>query len=271
MTRCLSLHQLCALEAGPTELVDIAHRAGFDHLCIFVRGLDDRPSTSWPLLDAAGAPAFRARLDATGISVLNLEIFVLTPQVDVMDFAPALALGRSVGGRSATVVIRDDDEGRAADNLARFSELAAEFQIRVGLEFMAFSPVRTLADAVRLVRASGHDNAGITVDILHMVRNGVPMAALAALDPRLISYAQLCDGPLAHPPADLQRDEATRNRLPPGEGAFPLRDFLAALPAGQPVAVEVPLHDRRDQQGMGADARASLLMRRTRALLAEAA
>jgi sugar phosphate isomerase/epimerase len=87
------------------------------------------------------------------------------------------------------------------------------------------------------------------VDALHVQRCGVPLAALRAVDPALISYVQLCDAPLAAPgagPASADAvHEARAARLLPGAGQLPLRELLAALPDGIPVAVEAPRSGHR--------------------------
>ena len=111
---------------------------------------------------------------------------------------------------------------------------------------MAYRSVRTLAEAVAIAGRSG--GGGVLVDALHVQRCGVPLAALRAVDPALISYVQLCDAPLAAPgagPASADAvHEARAARLLPGEGQLPLRELLAALPDGIPVAVEAPRSGR---------------------------
>jgi sugar phosphate isomerase/epimerase len=197
-----------------------------------------------------------------------MEVFILGPNVDVAAFRPALELGREFGGRRATTVILDPDEGRATDSFSRFCELTASLDIRAGLEFMAFSPLtKTLDDALRVIARSGHPNSGLTLDALHLMRNGSTPADLAKVAPAMISYVQICDGPLTVPP-DQQFAEALENRQAPGEGTFPLCALIKALDPAVPLALEVPMNARRDRQGMAAIDRARLLMATTRQLLA---
>jgi hypothetical protein len=40
---------------------------------------------------------------------------------------------------------------------------------------------------------------------------------------------------------EAYREEALTNRLPPGEGEFPLVDFVRALPQGLTLSPEAPL------------------------------
>ena len=115
---------------------------------------------------------------------------------------------------------------------------------------MAYRSVRTLAEAVAIAGRSG--GGGVLVDALHVQRCGVRLADLPLVDPGLFSYVQLCDAPLVAPgagPASADAmHEARAARLLPGEGQLPLRELLAALPDGIPVAVEAP---RSADDGVG--------------------
>jgi hypothetical protein len=87
----------------------------------------------------------------------------------------------------------------------------------------------------------------VLVDALHVQRCGVrlaDLADLAAADPGLLTYVQLCDAPLAAPADPVH--EARAARLLPGEGQLPLRGLLAALPDGIQVTVEAPPVDLGD-------------------------
>ncbi len=85
------------------------------------------------------------------------------------------------------------------------------------------------------------------------------------MDPHIIARAQLSDGPAEMPP-DRQFAEAIGDRLIPGEGALPLREFLAALPDGITVGLEVPMTSLQEQ-GVGPDERVRRTVTATRALL----
>ena len=62
--------------------------------------------------------------------------------------------------------------------------------------------------------------------------------------------------------------EATRDRLPPGEGAIDLVALLRAMPRGIPVALEVPMEEAARREP--APARLARLVAATRAVLARA-
>ena len=183
-----------ALEASAVELVSIADEVGCQFVCLFVQApLPDLPFEPLP---PAMVPELRARLDATGVTVSNVEFFPLTEDVDVESYRPAVELGAQIDGRRLVTVIDDTFEPRAAENLARLCDLAAEYRMDVGLEFMPLTPGCTsLESAVRLIHLAGAANAGFAADPLHLIRSGGSPDDLAAQPAELFGYAQICDGP----------------------------------------------------------------------------
>lgn len=79
------------------------------------------------------------------------------------------------------------------------------------------------------------------MDALHLHRSGGTPADLATRRDVPILLAQLCDARSQSPPRHRLREESLGDRLYPGQGALPLADLLAALPAGVPITVEAPV------------------------------
>lgn len=242
-TTPLALHHFTLCDVSPLELVPIAAEVGCDGVCLFV---ESPPGFGFPLVTPAMRGELRARLREHGVRVTNLEFFSLTEAVDLDGFRPALALGAELGARLAVTHIHDPDQLRATDCLGRFAELAGEYGLQLGLEFMALTPGCTsLAAAAGFVERVGRANLGIGVDALHLARSGGTPAQVTALAPGMVSYAQLCDGPLL--PAGVAALDPVRyaeeafNRLPPGQGVFPLAELLRALPPAAALDVEVPM------------------------------
>jgi sugar phosphate isomerase/epimerase len=65
------------------------------------------------------------------------------------------------------------------------------------------------------------------------------VADIAALDPDLIGYVQLCDAPSMSKFGSYM-EEALHERLAPGDGELPLLEFLRVLPRQVIVSLEVP-------------------------------
>jgi sugar phosphate isomerase/epimerase len=240
VTGVTGLEHLTLLGVSPPDLVTVAASAGFDSVGLRISPAtdDERP---WPV--SPGSPMLAEtirRCADTGIRVLDAEAVRLGALP--VDYGPALESAAALGARYVNAICDDPDPSRLSDSFAALTAAAAPYGIRAVVEFMAYRSVRTLAAAVAIARRSG--GGGVLLDALHVQRCGVRLADLPLLDPELISYVQLCDAPLAAPgagPASADAmHEARAARLLPGEGQLPLRELLAALPDGIPVAVEAP-------------------------------
>ena len=124
---------------------------------------------------------------------------------------------------------------------------------------MTYTPGSNLEEVAHITEHSG--GGGLLLDALHFRRFGGTLEQLRSLDPGLLSYAQLCDAPLA-PPNGLPRLrklprgqftdgtdvqlESRAMRLLPGDGELPLTGFLAALPEVMPISVEAPVLSLRE-------------------------
>lgn len=205
----------------------------------------------------------------SGVRLLNFECFNLTPEARADDFVAALACGHELGALTATaIVFENSDRSDVLAKYQRLCDMAGEMGIRVNVEFIATGKsMRTLDEAIALVRDSRRTNAGVIVDVLHLIRTGGSIEALSAMDPDLIGAAQISDGPLFREKSEML-DEAVNNRQLPGSGEFPLKAFLAALPRTIVVGVEVPLVSLAGK--FTPEQRARMLIEATRALYREA-
>jgi sugar phosphate isomerase/epimerase len=239
--RLLSISHLTALNATPPELVSAAS-AGFDAVGIRVWPAGDEPA--FPVL--GDTPMMRdtlARLADTGVLVLDVEVLRLRPDSRHDDALRILDAGAQFGARGVLVICNDPDEARLVERFGAVCAAAAERGMRACLEFMIFSSVKTLTDAIRILDQTAHPAAAILVDALHMQRAGATPADVAALPPDLLPYAQLCDGPFEPvlPPEEVALTEARTGRLFPGDGEIPLRELIDALPPDAALAVESPV------------------------------
>jgi sugar phosphate isomerase/epimerase len=209
----------------------------------------------------------RGALADNALSVLDIYSFYLQPHTVLDDFMPALVLGAEFGARYALVQGADTDDARLRDNFAGFCERARPFGITAAIEFVPNRELATLDAALSLIRAAGQPNAVLCVDPLHLVRSGSTPADLASIDARLLPYVQFSDGILSPGEPDLALAKAlgVGIRRLPGEGTLPLNAFLAALPPGIPLSVEI---STPQATAMPANAWASLVLEHTRAALA---
>jgi sugar phosphate isomerase/epimerase len=264
--RELSLAHLSVLDATPPELVTVAAAAGFRRIGI---RLTATPSVGVPPYDMLGdTPLLRetlARLADTGVSVLDVEFLRFEPELPKGIPDGFLEAAARLGAQYVLVMSAEPVEARTIARFCHLCDCAQRYGLHVCLEFAIYTGVRTLADAVRVVKTSGCANASVLVDALHFSRSGGWPSDIASVDASLFKYAQICDAVAAIPTAssDLIR-EARTGRLLPGDGALPLRELMAALPAGIPLAIEAPV---RATAGLPPLTRAQRAWRSMQALL----
>ena len=241
MPRPISLAALTVLELTPPEMVDCAADAGFSHI-----GIRLLPATSVePQYDIVGdTPLLRdveRRLAATGVKVLDVEIFRLKPDTRIGDYEAAIATAARLGASELLVAGNDPDERRLIDAFAGFCDLAASYGLGANLEFMPWTDAKDLPQASRIVEATGRANAGVLIDPFHLSRSRSRIEDIAAIAPSRFHFMQFCDVPEAIPPTmDLILAEARGERLFPGDGGVDLVRLLRALPRDLPLSVEVP-------------------------------
>ena len=123
------------------------------------------------------------------------------------------------------------------ERVIAIAEVFAAAGTRVGVEFMPFSGVRTLADALVLRKETG---VGIVLDTLHLLRSGCAASELASLAAADVVAVQLADG-AAHPELPPAQESRTA-RLLPGTGAADIAGITEALDRighSGPMSIEV--------------------------------
>lgn len=252
----ISLSAGSVLDAEPGDVLRAAAAAGYG-----AAGLRLDPDH----ISAGDAARLRNLADDLGIALLDLEVVRLGPRSDPEQERRLVELAAALGVQFLLTVSEHESETKSADALGRLTGLADTAGVRVALEFMRFTGVRTLDSALRLVAGT---TAAIVIDALHLHRGGASPADLAGVPHEHMAYVQLCDAPLERPgdPASLAH-EARHSRLVPGDGQLPLGQLLSAVPADVPVTIEVQSDDLSSRL-TPAD-RAAHLLDRTRAFLSD--
>jgi sugar phosphate isomerase/epimerase len=242
MAHPISLGALTVRELAPPDIVSCAADGGFDSV-----GLRLLPATAEEIRhDIVGdTPLVREtarRIMDTGMRVLDIEIFRLTPDTVVADYRSALETGARFGAREALVAGNDPDEARLADRFAAFCDLAGEYGISANVEPMPWTDVKTFAQGLRVVERSARDNAGVLIDALHFDRGRSDLRDVAAAPRARLRYVQICDAP-AERPVDMETvvHQARWERLMPGDGALDLLGILRVIPAEIPISLEIPM------------------------------
>lgn len=255
----LRLEHMTVFDARPVELVDIAESFEIPFISVF---LADAMAESRPVT-RGDAPELIKRLRSSSVAVDTAEVFYLQPDPSTAE--PLIALAAELGARTIVALhVIAGDEYQAAEELASLAALAGQYGLNVSLEPISMGLTRTPAEGARVVELSRASNAGLTLDLLHLVRTGTAIETIADLNPALISSVQLCDGAAEIDPA-LAIEEAGYERGIAGSGSFPIIPFLRHLPDSAVIGMEVPLKSLR-KRGMSAKERTRLVVEATREL-----
>lgn len=225
---CLNLATLRRLDYE-TQLRTAA-RAGFRAVGLQMVAVENYLASGRGLAEA------RSLLDALGLAAPEMNF--IPDWIYARDEARTAALKRfdrfcevseALGCRvivSTTSCAGTPDEALAFENYGEICRMAGKRGLVAGLEFMPWATVKTVADAWSLVERVNHPAAGIVVDSFHVVMGGSPLEDIGKLPAEKIAIVHLNDL------VDTGEDVLTlcRNRrLLPGEGKFPLGEFMKAV------------------------------------------
>jgi sugar phosphate isomerase/epimerase len=121
------------------------------------------------------------------------------------------------------------DFDRLTESYAELCADAAEHHdAKIVYEFMPPDVnVHDLDTALALVEGANAPNGGLAIDTWHLGKLGVDPDDLRSVPLRHIGWVELSDGPYESMP-DLV-EETINHRELPGEGEFPIREYVAAL------------------------------------------
>ena len=221
-------------DVSPRDMVWIAAEAGFNSVGLWVEPGNNWHSTTTK--DVASA------LHQTGLQTLDVEVIWLQPDAKPdPNHHRIIDIGNELGALNCLVVSSEPDR----DNTKRLYEdlctRAEAGNIRVCLEYMWITEVKTLDHALDVVTSVNHPLGGILIDPFHHERVGHTPEKIREVPPKWLSYVQLCDMPkrgVIKDEADYLTD-ALDGRLCPGEGILPLEEYVAVLPASLPVSLEI--------------------------------
>lgn len=237
----LSLAHLTVLQASPPELIRLAAAAGYDFVGLRLARVTAEEHL-WPLVeDRSVRDATLAAMEETGVGVLDVELVRLTPDVDLAAFEPMLEAAAALGARHVLTQAHDPEFDRVVERFAIFCDMAAAHGLTSDIEFLTWTDNRDLASTRRLLTAADRPNGGVCIDTLHFDRSGCRADEILNVPPGQIRFAQIADAAhIDNPSREQLIHTAREDRLNPGEGDIDLAAILRNLPAGTPLAIEIP-------------------------------
>jgi sugar phosphate isomerase/epimerase len=183
------------------------------------------------------------------LRVHDVELARVADGTDPKKYLPELEVGAELGAKHVISSIWTNDRVFAAECFDQLCDIAKPLGLTINLEFVTFASVKTLREAVDVLKASRRTNVGVLVDMLHFSRSRVPLADLDTVSRNWFNFVHLCDATAAIPTAteELTR-QAREERLYPGEGAIDIGGILKRIP---PVtySIEAPHLARTKEMG----------------------
>ncbi len=247
----LGIEMLTLLGMPPVEHVKLAAELGCVSISTGLLGFPlDRfgypgfhPYPQWSLEnDPALRREMKAAMRDTRVHIGLGEGFGVRPDGDLRDRGAGLDLRAELGAVRINAVSMETDMARTYDQLAILAEMVIARGMQFTIEFAPPNAINSLESALAAVEHVGRGRCRILFDSMHFFRSGATVAELKALDPDLIGYAQICDAPMVSKGGTYMQ-EAMFARMIPGTGEFPLREWIAALPADVEIGIEVPRID----------------------------
>jgi sugar phosphate isomerase/epimerase len=239
----LGLEVISTLGMNPVDAIRVAADLG-----VHRTGMSPSPITGnphgfvpWDLRsDPALVRATKAAAREHGVEIALGEGFLVMQGLRIADMAGTMDIMAELGAPVVNAVVIEQDRARAVDEFGLFAQMADEHGLVATIEFMPLMWPATITEALAFLKDVGAANGKLLLDAMHVYRSGATTADVAAIDPAMIGYIQICDAPM---PArtDNYGEEARHERLCPGEGDLPLAEFLRALPANLTVGLEVPM------------------------------
>jgi sugar phosphate isomerase/epimerase len=143
-----------------------------------------------------------------------------------------IELGAGLGMRNLKIGANPFDKNpadfaRMTDEFAKLCQDVATIGATVAIEFMPFSPIRNVAEALKVAEGANQPNGGLMVDHWHVARAGTPYSEVARIPARFIKGVELDD--VGAQVKGSLFDDSTFNRQLCGEGAGDCRAFVDAL------------------------------------------
>jgi len=227
MNRPFSLAHLTMLSVPPPQLVETAARAGYRFVSLRPIPVGAPNEPLYPLgTDRALLTRTKAAMAATGVGLLDIEVARIIKEAKPRDYLPALEAAAELGGRHVLSSAWCDDRPYIVGFFAELCALAQPFGLTVDLEFVTWSGIRTLDEAVEVVKEAKSPNAGIVIDTLHFDRCHAELEKLRSLPREWFHFAQISDAP-----ADYSTEREDLIRIGRGNGCISARAASTSGPS----------------------------------------
>lgn len=237
-----SLAYLTIPNTHPVDQIYIAKEAGYDGVSLRTISMRLPGEPDLHLADTETLKLVKKALDETGMKCFDIELGRIGDGLDVMSYEAEIAVGKELGAEFIISSIWTDKREYAIGELRKLCDLAAKYDMKVNLEFMSFSNLLNLADALDVIGKVDRPNLKLMVDLLHIYRGYDKPEDLDGIPADLFGFMHVCDGPAEIPAVEdpMMKFVAREGRLYMGEGGCRNADFLAHMPKVPYYSIELP-------------------------------
>ena len=246
MARKYSLAHLGFLTLTPPQLIYLAKGAGYDYasiriILLGVKGEVDYDLSKNPKLFALTKQA----MEDTGIGIHDIELAKISDDTDVTTYEPAFEAAAKLHVHQVISSIWTDNESVYLEQFAKLCDLAAQYQLNIGLEPVTFASIYNLQQALAILKKVNRPNGKILLDTLHFHRSRVSLAEIQAAPKELFDFAHICDAPKEIPTTKEALIHTARDeRLYVGEGGIDVAGMAKCLRPDTVFSLELP-HTQR--------------------------
>ena len=251
MKRKFSLLYLTAAKCPPPEMIYLASRAGYSHVSLRTITMGLPGELNFGLSFNSGLLRnTRTALAETGVKLLDIECARIDEKTNLQRYLPEMEIAAELGAEAVTANVWTANKDYNSDIFGQLCEQAKNYGLRVNLEFVTWSAIRNIGDAVELINASGADNAAIAVDTLHFHRSQCTLDELDKIPAPMLGALHLCDAP-GEIPQDAERliHTGRAERLYLGEGGVDVASIVRRMPSDMVCAIEIPNIERTNVIG----------------------
>ncbi|WP_257541196.1 sugar phosphate isomerase/epimerase [Sphingobium sp. CFD-1] len=256
---------------SPLGMITAAADAGCHNISLILTRPDYNPD-GYPWFSLIDDAALRREtvtcLRDRDVSIALVDGFAVYPDQPTENHRQAFEILAELGVRRVNTVSFDEDWSRMIDKTAEIVAMAREYDVTVTIESCPMLTVKTLAQALEVISAVNLPNFKLLIDTMHITRSG-ESGDIARLDPVLIDYVQISDGPLSVPDPLNYMNEAMNERMVPGTGEMPLVEMIRAMRRDIIVSIEVPMRSLKEA-GMSETERVRLAVEGARKVVAAA-
>ena len=267
MSRKFSLAYLTIPGTNPIDQIKIAAEAGYDFVSLrpIPMHLPNEPLFQFDK-DSILFHNIKQALLENNISIMDIELARVREDLDIEEYESAFEAAAELGATDILSSIWTRDKNYAFKKFSKICDMASKYSLKVNLEFVTFSGVRELKDALEILDNVNRPNAYLLIDTLYVYGTGLTAEDLAKIDKNRIGIIHVCDGPEEFASLDDEgmMEVAREKRLYPGDGAIDIKGLLQAMPH-IPISIELP--NSVEMKRRGAYGHALECLKRTKELI----